>query len=350
MKVTIKEVAKEAGVSIGTVDRALNGRGRISPETKQKVMDAVRKLDYHKNVYASAVRKCSKTKILIINAKNPNRYMNIFTKTFHEQAEEYAGFGLELEFVFAETLGANDMLRTVESIQVEAYDGILINASGPELEKFINKAQAANVPVATFNSDVPDSQRVFYSGENHFAAGRLCGELIAKFLRGRGHIAMFLGDETVFSLSERVRGFRIMLSGEYPDIEIIKVVSHGDDSALAEEKAGLLFETEKPIDAIFCNSATGGVPLCRYLRGKKAEERPMVIAYDEGVELVEMLREGICTAIIYQEPVLQARKALSYMFDALCNQKGWPEKKESQIMPSVVLRENCDVYFEHLQK
>ena len=49
-KVTIKDVAKEAGVSIGTVSNALNGNRYIHPDTKQKVMDAVEKLQYVPNL------------------------------------------------------------------------------------------------------------------------------------------------------------------------------------------------------------------------------------------------------------------------------------------------------------
>ncbi|MBS5933135.1 MAG: LacI family DNA-binding transcriptional regulator [Clostridiales bacterium] len=48
--ITIKDVAKEAGVSIGTVSNALNGNRYINPDTKQRVMDAVKKLNYVPNL------------------------------------------------------------------------------------------------------------------------------------------------------------------------------------------------------------------------------------------------------------------------------------------------------------
>lgn len=350
IKVTIKDVAKAAGVSIGTVDRALNNRGRISESTKQKVMKAVQELDYHRNEFASAIRKSSKTKILVVNARNPCSYMDIFTKAFKEQAAEYEGYGMELEFAFADSLGTKDMCRAVASIKIENYDGILLNASGSELVDFIERAHMAGVPVGTFNSDIPGAQRVFFSGENHFSAGRLCGELIAKLLRGQGKTALFIGDETVFAQSERIRGFRDILMKDYPEIEISKILSHGDDWTTAEKCVRQLFDMEKMPDVVFCNSAVGGVPVCRYLKEMEKERRPLVVAYDDGKELVQLLKDGICTAIIYQEPTRQAKKALSYMFDALYYQKEWPEMKESRIMPSVVLKENSDIYFEHILK
>lgn len=349
MNVTIKDVAKAAGVSIGTVDRALNNRARISEETKERVMKAVKELNYQRNEFASAIRKGVRMKILVINARNPYNYMNIFTKAFQEQAAEYAGYGMELEFVFSNTLGADDVRQVAEGVKVEEYDGILINASGQELNDFINRTRKAGIPIATFNSDAPDSQRIFFSGEDHFKAGRLCGELTAKFLCGRGSVAVFAGNETVFAHRERIGGFCDVLTKEYPNIEITNIVCHEDRFQLAKERAKELMQPGNFPDAVFCNSAVGGVPFCQYLEEKSFSKRPLVIAYDEGEELVEMLKKNICTAIIFQEPTMQAKKALSYMFDALYTQKEWPTERECQIMPSVVMRENCDVYFKHLQ-
>ena len=64
MKITIKDVAKEAGVSIGTVDRALNNRGRISDTTKEEVMKAVKKWDIAETNLPALSAKMLKQKFL----------------------------------------------------------------------------------------------------------------------------------------------------------------------------------------------------------------------------------------------------------------------------------------------
>lgn len=46
---TIKDIAREAGVSIGTVDRVLHDRGMVSPETKARILDVMKELDYKPN-------------------------------------------------------------------------------------------------------------------------------------------------------------------------------------------------------------------------------------------------------------------------------------------------------------
>ncbi|MBE6611106.1 MAG: LacI family DNA-binding transcriptional regulator, partial [Ruminococcaceae bacterium] len=51
-RITVKDLARICGVSIGTVDRALNGRARINPETKKKILDAAEEYGYIKNEFA----------------------------------------------------------------------------------------------------------------------------------------------------------------------------------------------------------------------------------------------------------------------------------------------------------
>lgn len=52
MKVTIKDIAREAGVSVTTVSRVLNNKVDVSPKTRQKVLDIINKLNYNPNSIA----------------------------------------------------------------------------------------------------------------------------------------------------------------------------------------------------------------------------------------------------------------------------------------------------------
>ncbi|MDO4471239.1 MAG: helix-turn-helix domain-containing protein, partial [Bacillota bacterium] len=61
MSITVKEIAEIAGVSRGTVDRALKNRSGISPETKKKILKIAEKYDYHPNVIGTALAKSGKT-------------------------------------------------------------------------------------------------------------------------------------------------------------------------------------------------------------------------------------------------------------------------------------------------
>ena len=65
-KITVKDLAQLCGVSIGTIDRAINNRGGINPETKQKILDAAAKYGYVKNQNARTLSSGSSNLIGVI--------------------------------------------------------------------------------------------------------------------------------------------------------------------------------------------------------------------------------------------------------------------------------------------
>ncbi|MDE6961557.1 MAG: LacI family transcriptional regulator, partial [Lachnospiraceae bacterium] len=71
---TIKDIADLAGVSRGTVDRVLNNRGAVSPETAEKVLEIVRALDYRPNkagIALAAQKKKYRIGVILFSEHNP---------------------------------------------------------------------------------------------------------------------------------------------------------------------------------------------------------------------------------------------------------------------------------------
>ena len=90
-KVTIKDVAKAAGVTNGTVDRVLHNRGEVAHETKAKVMSVVERLGYKPNVYASMLARNKAHSIAVLM---PSFSKGDFWELVHNGlalSEEYAG-------------------------------------------------------------------------------------------------------------------------------------------------------------------------------------------------------------------------------------------------------------------
>ena len=75
-KLTIKQIAAQAGVSIGTVDRVLHKRGRVSKETEALVLEICRKNDYAQNIEgkAMAMQRRARTVAVVVRALDMNRF------------------------------------------------------------------------------------------------------------------------------------------------------------------------------------------------------------------------------------------------------------------------------------
>lgn len=340
---TIKDIAQKAGVSIGTVDRALNDRSRISAATKKKILQAAMDLDYKRNEFARALSVKKRVHIIAVYPTIPDYYTHYFTEGFNQAASQLIDYGLEFSMLRTETLAPREILREVTKLNLDDYDGILINASGMELNSFINKAVNRGIAVATFNSDLPGNKRLFFSGEDHIVGGRMSGELAARLLRGSGTVGLFCGLPSIYAHEKRIEGFREVLASYYPDVHITSRVNHDDiPEHLSEKAEELLFKGVIP-DIIFCNSATGVLPICQAIERHKIQNKPLVIGYDYDQTLQPMIDSGTCTALVFQNPRKQAYNALKFLFSYIYEKAGAPAYEDSIIMPTIVMKYNVDI-------
>jgi ribose transport system substrate-binding protein len=91
----------------------------------------------------------------------------------------------------------------------------------------INKAAEAGIPVMTWDSDSPDSQRFTYLGVDNYEGGKAAAELLMEALPDGGQVALLTGVPGAFNLEERIRGFKDGVEGS--NIEIVTTVACNDD-------------------------------------------------------------------------------------------------------------------------
>ncbi len=96
---TIKDVAKEAGVSIATVSRVVNSLGNVNSKTSKKVDAAILKLNYKRNLIARSL-KTNNTKYVGVLAPEINN--NFFTQIFQKLEQELSSYGYNIIFCFSE--------------------------------------------------------------------------------------------------------------------------------------------------------------------------------------------------------------------------------------------------------
>lgn len=87
-KITIKDIAREAGVSVGLVSMTLNGRAGVNPQTSQKIMEVVRRLNYTPNKAASTLRMGYMKTIGVITPDLSNHYFSEISRQIENLAYE----------------------------------------------------------------------------------------------------------------------------------------------------------------------------------------------------------------------------------------------------------------------
>lgn len=344
-KVTMKLIAEKANVSVGTVDRALNNRGRIDENTKQKVLSTAEYLGYRKNTMASILKKGNIYKIAVLFPKSPDYFVHDFFVGVENAKNDFKEFPIEVCYFHSNHLIADEQIEIMNEIAKEKFNAIVINAAGNKLAEKINEFCKSGTPVATFNSDAPLSNRLFYVGENPYCAGMLAGELMGKLLHGKGKVAYGCGFNYLGAHKERVAGFCSVIRHDYPGITLIQMPECKDDEQKAEQYSRQILYENPDICGMTYVSASGSIGLGRMLKSIQLDDGPRVqmVGFDLNMEMKDYIKKGICTLTIYQNPRMQAYYAMKKMITYLLDYEDISEKVK-KVNTEIVLKYNLENY------
>lgn len=205
MKVTIREIAKKANVSVATVSRAINNKGYVHPETKKIVDDIVNELGYNPNQLA---RLLLKRQSGIIGVIIPHTVSPFISELIGGIENEAFSNGYKVMLCITN----NDSMRELEYIRIlEQYmiDGLIISSNILNPEKVL----ALNIPIVTIDH-VIDPAIPSITTDN-ISGGRMAAEkLIAS---GANNFVLFRGPSFLITTSERTLGFEgVVQKYNYP--------------------------------------------------------------------------------------------------------------------------------------
>ena len=271
MAVTLAEIAALAGVSRGTVDRALNDRGRVDPKVAARVRRIAAERGYRPN----------RAGRMLARAKNPIRIgvivQSVETMFMHTVFEE-----IERASAHFTTTGAEVLVRPLEGIdaqqQLDVIDELLeagvqgIALSPAEDERIRARIQelSGRMPVVTFNSDLPDSGRLCYVGVDNFACGRMSAGLMDLLLAGHGEVLLVAGQENNWSHQQRVDGFQTEAAANFLGLSLLPPQTCGDDQQLAHDIVCRAVQEHPSLRGVYVsvNGQLGAPDLPRFDSGK----------------------------------------------------------------------------------
>lgn len=140
--VTLKDVAKLAGVDVSTVSRALNNSSNVHQDTKSKVYKAAKKLGYRPNVVAQALRKGKRSTIGVIV---PRLHMAIFSEILQGIEEEARKNGYTTLVCVTED-NSDTEKESLNRLRGGSVDGIIIAATGKNGE-LLEEIQKSGIPI-----------------------------------------------------------------------------------------------------------------------------------------------------------------------------------------------------------
>ncbi len=205
--------------------------------------------------------------------------------------------------------------RAIEELTAKGVTGILATAGdAAPMVPSIDAAIAAGIPVITFDSDAPDSQRLTFVGTQNYAAGYTAGEAMAEWLGGAGKIAIstFPGPD---HLAKRVQGFKDALAAMGPDIVTVEINDEGKVD-VAETQLTAALQADPTITGIFGAHGNPGPGAAAAVRTTGMEGKVQIMAFDFGLPVIELIDKGEIKATVGQNPYLMGFTAMELCYGA----------------------------------
>lgn len=257
---TIKDVAREAGVSIATVSRVLNKKGTVKEESVQSVLQAIEHLGYHPNSIARTLKNDSSKTIGLVVTDISNDFFTRMARGIEDVLND-RGYNL---FVCSTDGLQQREAQCLSLLREKQVDGIILNASGKN-SSLITK-MSGQVPFALFSRKIPDPQfRGDFVDNDNYSGLR---ELTAQLLRlGHRKIGFINGQSYVSSAAERFSGFQSAMRDAGIDVGTdYPYLYSGNFNRLNSGKEGARVLWEKGVTAILCGNnllALGALQYCK---------------------------------------------------------------------------------------
>ena len=316
MAITIKEIAQKAGVSRGTVDRALNGRGGVSPEVERRILDIANLYGYKPNKLAKALAtKANPSKIGLISIENI--FFDQVIEGVIRAEEEISDFGVTVCRRMIRGYDAKSQLEAINSmVYQEKVDALAISpVSDRQVIARLAELAAEGFPIVNVNMDVPFSKKLAYVGCDYFKSGRTAAGLMGLITGERAQVGIISGCGNVMGHTQRVEGFMSVVKNEYPDIQEVDIADSYDDEQRSYDAVEAMLRQHPQIDALCFTTggAGGGLKAAEALRGKRLR----IVAFDQTPITERYLMDGLIKAIVCQQPNEQGYQAIRLLFEYL---------------------------------
>lgn len=323
MGITLQQIADIAGVSRGTVDRALNNRGRIKPEVEQKIKDIAQELGYQPSRAGRALamaKKNLKIGVILQSAKTP--FMKDVLKGLEAAKKEVEGLGAAVEIQKIEEVNALKVVNTMKEMKKNDVNGIAICPSedGFLMQTINTFSQEYNIPILTFNSDLEETERICFIGQDTKRSGQTAAGLMGEIIGGKGKIAIISGYEENRSLKNRIDGFTREIFHSYPEIELIAVRYGYDDNWVSEKITEEILEQYNDLKGIYV-TGSGILGVCQAVNFLHKSNDIKIIANDFIKENIDYLLDGTINFLIGQDAYTQGYKAIMVLFEKLFDNK-----------------------------
>ena len=301
MRPTVYDIAKDAGVSLATVDRVLNNRPGVREKTIQQVQDAIEKLGYVRDVAAANLARQRSYDFICILPDSKSEFLGEVRAAISEAAAGLTPDRTSISVREFPLDNTDKLLELLEEIQTQAPDGVAIMApETPAVRDAVKRIMATGTHVTPIVSDLPGTGRSHFVGINNVGAGRTAAQLMGRFLGAKAAtILVVAGSMVSTDHAERRAGFDETMQMGFPQHNVLPTLEAFDKAENVRERVADALRQNPEISGIYSIGA-GNQGLVSVLHEHGRAKDIVVVAHELTDCSRNALRGGTFDAVIAQ--------------------------------------------------
>jgi LacI family transcriptional regulator len=332
-RVTVRQIAEKARLSVATVDRVINGRTTVRRATALRVQSAAHALGYQFTVpmrvridEAPQAIRCA----VLLQRKASSFYQHLAEELLQTAAQHDPSGGLELTIEhmdgYLDPAKVADSLRAIDG-QVDAV--AVVATESTSVSDAITFLAERQIPVVALLSDLASPSLGGYVGINNRMAGRTAAWGIARCADRSGTVGVLIGSHGYIGQEEREIGFRSYFREKGLDFKVLEPLVCLDDSENAYQHTLELLKTADDLVGIY-NVGGGASGVLRAIEEKPRSRKLTYVCHELTPATRAGLSAGTIDLVLSQNLPELAGSTLKLLVDL---KKTPPGRKQSLIVP-----------------
>ena len=340
---TIRDIARLANVSIGTVDRVIHKRGSVAYITQEKIERAIKKLDYSPNLFARQLKLAKKHTfgILMPELHQDGNYWDQPATGMRQAGKELESHKIKIKFFHFDRYSEDSFYDKCSQISKEDLDGLLIAPIFINPAKLLVSQIPVRIPYIFFDSDLTDTKRLTFIGQDPYKSGMLAAELMRMLVDDRSDIAIIRILPEDYHINQRTDGFRSYFDNHAfsNSIQVYEWLESKDLNNIDTLLSEILDNTN--LQGIFVTNALTYL-VASYVKSNNFEKRIKIIGYDLIKENVAFLKNSVIDFLISQAPLTQGYQGIQSLYRTLVLKQNVDDKIMMPI--DIVTKVNIEFY------
>lgn len=351
-KTTVKEIARLAGVSIGTVDRVLHDRGGVSAKTQTRIREIISSLGYEPDVLARqmSLKKNFAFRVVMPRSDQDSGYWALCLQGIRRAELDLARYRCDVRVDEFDRYDEAAYRKLLESVVEDPCDGLLLAPAMPEilcdaLARLGNRDGARDAPGPTpyvlFDGILECASPLAVVAQDPFRGGYLAGRVMSLLSPGSGRLVALSAHAEDRHIAKRIDGFRSFFRDRGYERRVDAVDCPGLDGSSAKEGAlERLFGDAADIAGILVANSSGHL-VGDWLAARGLKTGLSLVSWDAVPDNVRALGDGSIDCLVSQRPAEQAREALELLFHAVVLGEGaLTSRRPAEIPLELFFKEN----------